>query len=197
MSPQGLFLGAVARWPLSCPKSLLSPPASPSRAPVAQSCRLGSAQPELAGPGRAGRPADPPPLLSQAQHPAGRGRLGARARCAPRAGRRARRGLTLRSPGQLQSNYGAPQVTCAGGAAGARIRERAAGTAAGEGRRSPGICLVITWHKASGVSASSVPRPSRREGGWGGRTAGPWSAARCTPAATWNGTASLPLKSPA
>lgn len=61
MSPQGLFLGAVARWPLSCPKSLLSPPASPSRAPVAQSCRLGSAQPELAGPGRAGRPADPPP----------------------------------------------------------------------------------------------------------------------------------------
>lgn len=66
MSPQGLFLGAVARWPLSCPKSLLSPPASPGRAPVAQSCRLGSAQPELAGPGRAGRPADHPALAGPA-----------------------------------------------------------------------------------------------------------------------------------
>lgn len=95
--------------------------------------RLRAARARRPWPRRA--PRSPP--LSQAQHPAGRGRLGARARCAPRAGRRARRGLTLRSPGQLQSNYGAPQVTCAGGAAGARIRERAAGTAAGEGRDRP------------------------------------------------------------
>lgn len=59
MAPKALFPRDTGRWPLSCHKSLLSPLASPTPAPSAQSCCVSSAASELSPPGSAQRPAAP------------------------------------------------------------------------------------------------------------------------------------------
>ena len=100
MSHKALLPGDVARWPLSRHRSLVSPPASRTPAPLA--------------PGRGSAPrnqSSPTWLGAVPAVPASSegGRQGARrsVRTVPGA---ARRVLTLQSPGQLQSNYGSPQV---------------------------------------------------------------------------------------
>lgn len=85
MSRQGLCLGAVARWPLSGHKSLLSPPASSTPGPRSANgpSRLSGAQDRPTWPSAA-PPAAPPPPAS-ARPASGLGCRAPGSRCAPGA----------------------------------------------------------------------------------------------------------------
>lgn len=171
---KGLFLWPQRGGPSpdtsrSCPHQLLPP-----RAPGAQSCCLSSAEPELSPPGPTQCPAaPPPPRFRRPSVGSGPGAVARPARSAhpPEPGKRAASAYLARSqatPEQLRGPAGYLALI----AQTARIREHAAGTARGEERKSQGICLVITWHKTLGVSASPVAQPTRRE-------LGPWALERC------------------
>lgn len=160
---KGLFLrpqrgGPSPATSRSCPTSFFHPGPQERKAAV-------SAQRSLSSPHLAPR--------SAPQHPhprASSGPASGRACSAhpPEPGRRAASAYLAGSqatPEQLRGPAGYLALI----AQAARIRERAAGTARGEERKSQGICLVITRHKTLGVSASPVAQPTRREGGWGAR----------------------------
>lgn len=163
MSPKALFPGDVAKWPLSRHKSLLSPPASRTPAPLAPG--RGSTSRNQSSPTWLGAvpavPASSSPRILRGKE-GGRQAIGAH-----RAGSSAARAYLAKSratPEQLRVPAGSRGLF-------AHSRPESENTQqalprSGE-RNSLGICWVITGHKALGVFAISVPQPTRQGWGWG------------------------------
>lgn len=207
MSPNVPFLGDMARWPLSSRKSPRLPSFFPlctsflHPAPLAQSCSLTPWS--WISPHRS--------LCFRRSPASGPRRAGARrssARPGPR--RSAARAYLVKSqatPEQLRVPAGYLALIAQPGPESGNTQRALPG---GEERKSPGICLVITWHKALEVFAPSVLQPTRLRDatavwslvlglGEPKPANGPWSAGPCVPAVTCNRKPSrpLPAKSPA
>lgn len=147
MSPKALCLRGTARWPLSCHKLLLSPPASPTPALSAPGWCLNCAEWALASPG----PAQPhaatlPHLSSAGPRIRSRGVWGAggerapRVPLVPRAREEHRVCLPCKVPGHSRATMG-PRRLSGTDCSATRIREHSAGFALGEERKSPRICI--------------------------------------------------------
>lgn len=144
--PKALFPGDLARWPLSRHKSLLAPPATRTPSPLAPGGWLSNMESELAHLAR--RSPRSPRILWSPHLLREEGGLTPGDRRAPGLGAGAC--LPCKVLGNSRAITGPRRFPGADCTAGARIRERAAGAAQGGERKSPGICLVITWHKALG-----------------------------------------------
>lgn len=115
MFPKALCLLGIARWPLYCHKSLLSPPASPTPALSAQGWCLSCAEWALASPGPAQphaatlpHPASAGPRIRSWGVCGGRREAGAQCAASTQSQGGTLRVLTLQTPRPLQGNYGSP-----------------------------------------------------------------------------------------
>ena len=142
------------------PQGTPSPPASRIPAPLARGSRLSLAETELAHLAPRSRRS----LRSlRSPHPPGEAGRAPSDQRAPGRGA-ARRVLTLQSPGQIQSNYGSPQMPRALNTQQDPNQGTRGGRCRGGKRKSPGICLVITGHKALGCLSPLCHSPRGRVG---------------------------------